>query len=111
MILTQNWEEANLALNNGSTRLEPKQGRSSDVAPVDSSTLWYKARGYQHHLMTTATMMMTMTMLPVDASALRHKASGYEHHLGNNALIREGEIMDTLLTQLSTDADKSMNLF
>ena len=64
MILTQNWEEANLALNNGSTRLEPKQGRSSDVAPVDSSTLWYKARGYQHYLMTTAAMMMMMTMLP-----------------------------------------------
>ena len=56
--------KANLALNNGSTRLEPKQGRSSDVAPVDSSTLWYKTRGYQHYLMTTAAMLMMMTMLP-----------------------------------------------
>ena len=44
--------KANLALNNGSTRFEPKQGGSSDVAPVDSSALWYKTRGYQHHLAT-----------------------------------------------------------
>ena len=42
--------KANLSLNNGSSRFKSKQGGSSHVAPVNSSTLWYKARRYQHHL-------------------------------------------------------------
>ena len=53
----------NLALNNSSTRVEAKQRGGSHIAPVDSSALWYKAGGYQHHLvmiMTTAVMLMVI---------------------------------------------------
>ena len=51
-------------------------------------------------------MIVIITIVaPVVAFTFWHSARGYEHHLGNNALMQEGEIMDTLLRQLSTDVD------
>ena len=45
-------------------------------------------------------IVMVMLLLP----------SPYEHHMGNNALTEEDENMDSLLTELPTDTDPSVNL-
>ena len=45
-------------------------------------------------------VIVILTLLP----------SPYEHHTGNNALTEEEEIMDSLLTELPTDTDPSVNL-
>ena len=51
-------------------------------------------------MMVIVILTMVMFLLP----------SPYEHHMGNNALTEEEEIMDSLLTELPTDTDPSVNL-
>ena len=55
--------------------------------------------------MATTMMVIITNVAPVFVFTFRLNARSYEHHLGNNALMQEGEIMDTLLRQLSTDVD------